>query len=1009
MRKPIRGLLFVALAGFGVCGVRAAVPALTDVDVGTPSQPGSMTVSNTPAGDKVYTIVGGGNDIWNTSDNFHYAYFKVTGDFDYVVRVRSLEGNAGDGGWCKAELMARLEEYDGAGPQGPDPFIANMTTRPSSDTPPGGSAGVNYRGPQWRVNRNGNADWRAPSPTVPPNMPDNWVRMERIGSTFYMYWSNDGKTWSMYKPYDPQGFNTAGMSPPGADSASAFPGYNDPVIQELAPWPSTIMLGLAVTAHSDPDISTAVFSDFGPWTPVPIEITTQPPATLSVPQNNPFTLSVVATGDPVHYQWRKDGVEITNAISPTYKVTLAKSSDAGTYTVRLYGGGKELISANSVVTVTVDTTPPTILKASGDPTFTRVTVEFSEPVSATAENASNYKFDKGITVSSVTRIDEYKVALTTSKMAEATAYTLTVNGVQDTASPPNTIATDTTVTVNSFTFKTGYVLQKKWENVSPNNIAALTGDPRFPDSPDSITLEPRWEYPPNGGNEAGSNYGNQLIGWFIPDKTGNYIFFTCSDDPSDLYLSTDDNPANKKLIAQETNWSNAREWVIARAGSADSKRSDLFAGSEWPTPNVITLQAGRRYYMESLHTEGGGGDNVGATFIMEGEADPANGDAPKITGALVGTYVDPDALPPIITQSPQDGTVAQNASLTLSVKAESTKPLSYQWYLNGNAVPGATNADLVLTNPTVDQLGQYTVNVSNVNGSILVGPAAVLVTGGAQPFLIEAEDFNYDGGKYNPKKGTAGQDVDVMPYLGGAYAGLSAQQKIDYDSNDGEDSTDYRAVAPSKGGTQNKDMNDNLGGLWGRTRLGAWDVTTNYKLGWVDTADWGNYTRTFPNATYRVFAALSHGDGPSSATALRGKLDLVTAGVTTTNQTLEALGKFVAPGTGGWGRNNLVPMTDNDGNPKTVALSGEKTVRFTMDSGDFDYLLFVPTELAPEAPRFTSITMSADGKITVAWEGGGTLQATTSLTPPIQWQDVTSTSPYTFTPEGSAMFGRIKK
>jgi hypothetical protein len=34
----------------------------------------------------------------------HYAYFKVSGDFDYVVRVQDLEG---PDGWSKAELMAR--------------------------------------------------------------------------------------------------------------------------------------------------------------------------------------------------------------------------------------------------------------------------------------------------------------------------------------------------------------------------------------------------------------------------------------------------------------------------------------------------------------------------------------------------------------------------------------------------------------------------------------------------------------------------------------------------------------------------------------------------------------------------------------------------------------------------------------------------------------------------------------------------------------------------------------
>src|SRR5207237_5380991 len=41
------------------------------------------------------------------------------------------------------------------------------------------------------------------------------------------------------------------------------------------------------------------------------------------------------------------------------------------------------------------------------------------------------------------------------------------------------------------------------------------------------------------------------------------------------------------------------------------------------------------------------------------------------------------------------------------------------------------------------------------------------------PFFIEAEDFDFNGGQH---KGEA----DLMPYLGGAYADLSATAEIDY-------------------------------------------------------------------------------------------------------------------------------------------------------------------------------------------------------------------------------------
>lgn len=197
-------------------------------------------------------------------------------------------------------------------------------------------------------------------------------------------------------------------------------------------------------------------------------------------------------------------------------------------------------------------------------------------------------------------------------------------------------------------------------------------------------------------------------------------------------------------------------------------------------------------------------------------------------------------------------------------------------------------------------------------------------------------------------------------------------------------------------------MDANLGGQWGTTRAGAWDVTTNYKLGWADSADWGNYTRTFPDATYEVFAALSY-DG-QNASQLKATLDMVTAGLGTTNQTRENLGVFDAPGSSAWGRNNLVRMSDASGAPKTVALSGTKTVRFTMNSGDFDYIMFIPTSSTPTG-GFTSVKLSGSNLV-IAWSSGN-LESADVITGP--WTAVpNATSPATVPTTGAKKFYRLK-
>src|SRR5437773_6834643 len=72
------------------------------------------------------------------------------------------------------------------------------------------------------------------------------------------------------------------------------------------------------------------------------------------------------------------------------------------------------------------------------------------------------------------------------------------------------------------------------------------------------------------------NYANRISGFFIPDVTGDYVIFICSDDDQDFFISTNDQPATKRLVAQEAGWSNSRMWNTVGGGgsTASQKRSD---------------------------------------------------------------------------------------------------------------------------------------------------------------------------------------------------------------------------------------------------------------------------------------------------------------------------------------------------------------------------------------------------------------------------------------------------
>ncbi|MSU31823.1 MAG: hypothetical protein EXS25_04005 [Pedosphaera sp.] len=218
----------------------------------------------------------------------------------------------------------------------------------------------------------------------------------------------------------------------------------------------------------------------------------------------------------------------------------------------------------------------------------------------------------------------------------------------------------------------------------------------------------------------------------------------------------------------------------------------------------------------------------------------------------------------------------------------------------------------------------------------------------AKSFWIEAEDFNYEGGKSAPV-------ASVMPYLGGAYDGLAGTLNVDFFDNDGNDSNVYRPdEAPN-----NVNMNDNLGGQFGKDRPGNVTMTASYKIGWVGNNKWFNYTRTIPAGFYNVYAALSY-DGTAD-NQLRAKLSKVSTGAGTQVQTLEDVGTFAAPGSGGWGRNDLVIMKSGDGSEGILKIKGTAatTLRFTTDSGDFDHFILTPA-IAPAKLTTVSPANGAD-------------------------------------------------
>jgi len=97
------------------------------------------------------------------------------------------------------------------------------------------------------------------------------------------------------------------------------------------------------------------------------------------------------------------------------------------------------------------------------------------------------------------------------------------------------------------------------------------------------------------------------------------------------------------------------------------------------------------------------------------------------------------SAPPVITAQPQSQAVGAGSSVTFSVTATGTAPLSYQWRKNGGTISGATASSYTLANAQPSDAGSYSVVVANAVGTVTSSNAVLTVSAVENPPSITAQ------------------------------------------------------------------------------------------------------------------------------------------------------------------------------------------------------------------------------------------------------------------------------
>jgi uncharacterized repeat protein (TIGR01451 family) len=440
------------------------------------------------------------------------------------------------------------------------------------------------------------------------------------------------------------------------------------------------------------------------------------PQDVTVAEGEVARFEVSATGTPPYtYQWLRDGVPIPGATAAQFSVPAALSGDNGArFSVLVSNWFSGAASRSAALTVTPDATPPAITRVSGNAALDRVTLTFSEPVTLdTAMDPRHYQISGGVAVNWARLMpDQSNVVISTTLLSPGTVYSLSVTGVTDTAALHNPTATSSQFT--AWVLSRGFLHRQAYYDIPGATLSELFSQAKYPDWPEWSGYVAAGEVP---ATPRDYDMGERLVGFVLPPLTGFYVFYLSSHANGALYLSFDDTPANKRLIASEPLYNGPRYWIGTerRNPTAPENRSA-----------AIYLEAGRQYYVEAVMKNDCCGDNLGFTWQMPGAAPPQNGD-PPVSAPHLATPGDPVGAVLTLDQQPHSATVQETWPTNFSVAVSASfAPVFYQWQRNGLDLAGANQATLDLPRVSRDDHQARFQCLVSVPGKMLLSEEAIL-------------------------------------------------------------------------------------------------------------------------------------------------------------------------------------------------------------------------------------------------------------------------------------------
>jgi hypothetical protein len=309
--------------------------------------------------------------------------------------------------------------------------------------------------------------------------------------------------------------------------------------------------------------------------------------------------SLSQTGS-VTYQIFRDNVLVTTTDQTTYSDTGLNINTTYRYKVVATSSAGESAESDEITVVTSNSAPAFIGNSG------HYAIAENAPVGSSVGfvKALDTDIDDTLTYSLTGNNSDFEINATSGEitlknplnrsLGVQQSITVSVTDQTDTDTQQQTILIIPAANANS----SGIFLEH-WKQIGSNDISKLTSNPNYPDNPSQTSILTEFETP----SKDYGNYGQRVSGYLRVAESAEYTFWIASDDNSELRLASNSNPDASNLIASVTGWTRRHQW-----DKFTSQKSQSFY-----------LVAGRLYYIEALHKEGGGGDHVEVALQKKGE------------------------------------------------------------------------------------------------------------------------------------------------------------------------------------------------------------------------------------------------------------------------------------------------------------------------------------------------------------------------------------------------------